>query len=157
MTVVGLISDTHGLLRPEALDALRGASLILHAGDVGDVAILDRLQEVAPVVAVRGNVDVGGEWARLPLTQTVEVDGARIHVIHDLDDLDGDPEEHGDRVVVFGHTHQPLVKQAGAVTYVNPGSAGPRRFRLPIGVGRLYVDGGTVRAELIDLGPCGKS
>lgn len=145
---IGLISDTHGLLRPEALDELRGVSHILHAGDVGQMEIVRRLEELAPVTVVRGNIDERGECAGLPLTAALTVGNIRILVLHDLHDLDPGP---GARVVVFGHTHRPLVKETDGVLYVNPGSAGPRRFSLPVSAGRLYVEGETVRAELIAL------
>ncbi len=154
---MGLISDTHGLLRPEALAALAGVARILHAGDVGRREILDQLAELAPVTAVRGNVDEGRECGTLPLSATVEVDGVRIHLIHDLHDLDADPAEAGFHCVVFGHTHQPLVKETGGVLYVNPGSAGPRRFRLPVSAGKLLVKDGTVRAEWFGIAQSGPS
>jgi len=150
---VGLISDTHGLLRPEALAALAGVEIILHAGDVGAPAVLDALARIAPVRAVRGNNDRGPWAARLPATDVVELDGASILVIHDLGELDLDPVTSGFAAVVSGHSHQPLLRRDGPVLYANPGSAGPRRFRLPITLARMRVAGGTVDAELIELAP----
>jgi hypothetical protein len=129
---IGLISDTHGLLRPEAVPALAGSDLIVHAGDVGKPEILDRLRAIAPVVAVRGNIDKG-EWAsRLPLTAVVEAHLARIYVIHDVHDLEIDPSAAGFAIVVSGHSHKASRQERSGVMYVNPGSAGPRRFKLPI-------------------------
>jgi len=149
--VVGLISDTHGLVRPEALDALRGADLILHAGDVGGPEVLDALRAIAPVIAVRGNND-RAPWAfTLPETKRVDLGGARIFVLHDAKELAIEPSEERIAAVVHGHSHQPNVHRDGHVLWVNPGSAGPRRFRLPVSVGKLVVDDGEVRAELIEL------
>lgn len=149
---VGLISDTHGLLRPEALAAMRGCSHIVHAGDIGNRAVLQALEAVAPVTVVAGNND-RGPWAEgIPLTATLEVAGARIFVIHDLHELDLDPVREGFAVVVSGHSHQPLVREEAGVLFVNPGSAGPRRFKLPISVGYLHVPArGAMRAELAQL------
>jgi hypothetical protein len=136
-STIGLISDTHGLLRPEALAALVGCDLIVHAGDVGRPGILGSLRALAPVVAVRGNID-RGEWAsRLPSTAEVEAQSARIYVLHDVHRLDLDPAAAGFGIVVSGHSHKPLREDRGGVLYVNPGSAGPRRFRLPITLARL--------------------
>lgn len=148
---VGVISDTHGLLRPEAVAALRGSDLILHAGDVGGAYILDTLRAIAPVHAVRGNTD-GGAWAQvLPLTETVEVGGALLHVVHDLHDLDLMPQAAGIAAVISGHTHRPAVEERGGVVYLNPGAAGPRRFDLPVTVAHLIVTAGRVQARLITL------
>ena len=150
---IGLISDTHGLLRPEALDALRGAGLILHAGDIGKPEILEALRALAPVRAVRGNNDRDA-WAKaLPETDTIEVAGVRIYLLHALQELSLDPAASGLNVVVAGHSHRPVVERRGPVLYVNPGSAGPRRFRLPVSVAVLEVRGGTVEARLIELVP----
>jgi putative phosphoesterase len=149
---VGLISDTHDLMRPEALDALQGSRLILHAGDVGSRAVLDRLREIAPVCAVRGHTDVG-ETAKLPYTQAIDVDGVQVYLLHILDDLDLDPAAAGFGMVMYGHTHAPKVERRGGVWYVNPGSAGPRRFSLPVSVGRLRIEGGEPRVELVTLEP----
>ncbi len=152
--IVGLISDTHGLLRPEALDLLRGSDFIVHAGDIGDPGIVTELARLAPVVAVRGNVDKAA-WAQsIPSTDVLEVGGAAfLYVLHNIEDLDIDPAAAGFHAVVFGHSHQPGVRWKDGVLYVNPGSAGPRRFSLPISVGRLLVDAGTVSAELIEIAP----
>ncbi|MBW4025006.1 MAG: metallophosphoesterase family protein [Proteobacteria bacterium] len=156
--VVGLISDTHGLLRPEALDLLRGSDFIIHAGDVGDPTILDELARLAPVTAVRGNVDTGA-WAQaLPQTQTLEVAGStRLYVLHAIEDLDVDPAAAGLKAVVSGHSHKPGSRLKDRVLYVNPGSAGPRRFTLPISVGRLVVDDTGVSFNLFAIAPRGKS
>jgi uncharacterized protein len=149
--VIGVISDTHGLLRPEALTALRGVEHVLHAGDVGGREILAALARIAPVTAVRGNVDIE-PWAEaLPQTEFVEFGGASIYMLHDLAQLDLKPEAAGMRVVVYGHSHQPKIEEKNGVLYVNPGSAGPRRFQLPISLGKLEIANGKVRAELIEL------
>jgi len=151
MTVLGLISDTHGLLRPEAVDALCGVDQILHAGDVGAPEILNRLETIAPVTAVRGNVD-GGAWARkLPLSEVVEVDGMSIYMLHILEKLDLKPEAAGFSAVIYGHSHVPKIEKKNNVLYFNPGSAGPRRFKLPITVGKLIVDAKKLHAEIIEL------
>lgn len=150
-TDLRLISDTHGLLRPEAEAALEGADLILHAGDVGREDILHALESIAPVVAVRGNVD-GGDWAdALPLTQSVQVDGAQIYMIHDQADLTAHPPPADCAVLVYGHSHRPLVESRGGILFVNPGSAGPRRFSLPVTIARLRVENGEPRAEIVDI------
>ena len=151
--LVGLISDTHGLLRPEALAALAGVELILHAGDVGAEAVLRNLARIAPVRAVRGNNDKGGWASRLPLTDVVEAAGTRTYLLHDLHELDLDPAAAGFAAVVTGHSHQPLIRRDGDVLYVNPGSAGPRRFRLPITLARMRVEDGRLDAEIIELSP----
>jgi uncharacterized protein len=148
---IGVISDTHGLLRPEALDALHGSDHIIHAGDIGDSAILAKLAEIAPVTAVRGNVD-RGPWAkRIPETNTLEAGGTLIYVLHILQQLDLKPEAAGFAVVVYGHSHTPKQEVKNGVLYFNPGSAGPRRFRLPVSVGRLIVEKGKVRGEILEL------
>jgi len=148
---VGLISDTHGLLRPQALDYLRGSDHIVHAGDIVDPAILDRLAELAPLTAVRGNNDTGA-WARaLPETATLTLDGVTIHILHDLMELAIDPAAHGVRVVIAGHSHKPACEERGGVLYVNPGSAGRRRFTLPISVGELLIEDGQVDVRLLTL------
>jgi hypothetical protein len=137
VSLIGLISDTHGLLRPEAVSALQGCELIIHAGDVGKAEIIEILRRIAPVVAVRGNID-NGEWALpLPMTAVVETRSARIYVLHDIRQLDLDPAAAGFRIVVSGHSHKASREERGGVVYVNPGSAGPRRFRLPATVARL--------------------
>jgi uncharacterized protein len=148
---VGLISDTHGLLRPQALHALRGSRHIVHAGDIGNPAILDGLRAIAPVTAVRGNNDVG-VWARaLPHTARLEIGGMRLLVMHDVRDVKGDPGAEGIRVVVAGHSHRPSAERRGGVLYCNPGSAGPRRFKLPVAVARLKLAGASVRFQLVEL------
>jgi uncharacterized protein len=150
-TVVGVISDTHGLLRPSAEQALRGVDLILHAGDVGDAAILDRLRVIAPTVAVRGNVDTS-PWGRtLPETEVVEVSGRLLYVLHDRDTLDLDPKTAGFAAVIFGHSHRPSADERDGVLYLNPGSAGPRRFSLPVALALLTVTGDALTWALVDL------
>jgi putative phosphoesterase len=152
---LGLISDTHGLLRPQAVEALRGCAHIIHAGDIGrrgeHANILDELARVAPLTVVHGNNDHGGWADALPATARLEFRGIRIHVVHILGELGIDPVAEGVKVVVSGHSHQPRLETRDGVLYVNPGSAGPRRFRLPVCVGRLWVAGGEPRAELIEL------
>jgi uncharacterized protein len=149
--ILGVISDTHGLMRPEAVEALRGCDRILHAGDVGGPEILEVLARIAPVSAIRGNVDTG-RWARtLPDSGVLEVAGVSIYMLHDLGRLDLKPEAAGFSVVVYGHSHQPRIEEKSGVLYFNPGSAGPRRFSLPISVGRLMIADGNVKAELIEL------
>jgi putative phosphoesterase len=148
---IGLISDTHGLLRPQALSALEGSELIIHAGDVGDPKILAALKNIAPVFAVRGNVDTQ-PWARaLPETEAVEIDGATIYVLHDVHALDLDPVAAGFQMIVSGHSHQPGQAEKGGVLYVNPGSAGPRRFNLPVTVARLHRNEAPWKIEFVDL------
>jgi uncharacterized protein len=148
---IGVISDTHGLLRPEAIAALSGSVRILHVGDVGDPKIIDRLRELAPVTVVRGNVDRGPWAAALPETELVEVEGVSIYMLHDLAQLDLKPEAAGFRVVIYGHSHRPKVEEKNGVLYFNPGSAGPRRFQLPISLGRLEIEKGKVRGEIVNL------
>jgi uncharacterized protein len=147
--VIGVISDTHGLLRPEVTDAFRGVSLILHAGDIGCPEILDGLRGIAPVIAVRGNNDTGAWAKRIPEVETVKVGSVSIHVVHDVKTM----REHATKfdVVISGHSHRPLVETREGVLYLNPGSAGPRRFRLPICVARLFVESSSARAELVLL------
>ena len=149
--VVGVISDTHGLLRPEAVEALRGSDRILHAGDIGGLEILEALSHIAPVAAVRGNVDTKPWACALPATEVVEVDGVSIYILHDLGQLDLKSEAAGFRVVVYGHSHQPKIEEKNGVLYFNPGSAGSRRFHLPVSMGRLLIGTGKVRAELVEL------
>lgn len=139
---IGVISDTHGLLRPEAVASLRGVEHILHAGDVGDVAILEELRRIAPVTAIRGNIDRSGACAQLPAIELVELGGCSIYMLHDVHELDLDPIAAGIRVVISGHSHKPLIEHKKGVLYFNPGSAGPRRFSLPISLGFLEIDGG---------------
>jgi len=148
---IGLISDTHGLLRPEALEAMRRSERIIHAGDIGDPRILDALAAIAPVIAVRGNNDRDAWAARLPSVARVSVAGVQLLVIHDLAQLDCDPAAEGIGVVVAGHSHLPLIERRDGVLYVNPGSAGPRRFRLPIAVAMLEIAATRVEARAIQL------
>jgi uncharacterized protein len=149
--LIGVISDTHGLLRPEALTALRGSDHIIHAGDLGDSKILGQLAVVAPVTAIRGNVDKG-EWARqLAETEVLEIGGISIYVIHDLSWLDLKPEAAELSVVIYGHSHVPKKETRNGVLYFNPGSAGPRRFKLPISVGRLILKNDKVHAEIVTI------
>lgn len=149
---IGLISDTHKLLRPQALAFLRGCDLIIHAGDLVSPQALDALAALAPVVAVRGNNDQG-EWARqLPERARLQVGPVSILVIHDLKDLGEDAAREGVRVVVSGHSHKPAIEERGGVLYINPGSAGPRRFSLPVTAGELRVDSrGRLRPKIVDL------
>jgi putative phosphoesterase len=148
---VGVISDTHGLLRPEAIDALAGSDLIIHAGDVGDPAIIDRLRAIAPVFTVRGNIDRGDWAAQLPMTQLVDAGDCLFYVLHDIAELDLDPAVAGFAAVVFGHSHQPLIETREGVLLLNPGSAGPRRFKLPIAVARVRVSGRRLTPQIIEL------
>ena len=150
-TRIGLISDTHGLLRPQSLEALRGSELVLHAGDVGKPEILTALQEIAPVIAVRGNVDKA-DWARtLPETAVAEAGKALIYVLHDLHLLDWNPVAAGFHAVVSGHSHQPGKFERDGVLYINPGSAGPRRFQLPVTVARLNLSRAPFEVEFVEL------
>jgi len=149
--LIGVISDTHGLLRPEAVRALGGVEMILHAGDVGGPEVLEALGRVAPVVAVRGNNDRGGWAEALPEWEVVEFGAVSVYVIHDLKEMDLSPSAAGFRVVVSGHSHKPALEERRGVLYLNPGSAGPRRFRLPVSVARLRVADGDVSAELLEL------
>jgi len=151
MARIGLVSDTHGLLRPEAVRFLRGADAIVHAGDICDPGILEELAALAPVTAVRGNNDVGAWAERLPETALLQWDVIRLFAIHDLAQLDFDPAAAGVHVVVSGHSHKPRVEQRADVLFVNPGSAGPRRFKLPISVGELIVDGRSISARTVEL------
>jgi hypothetical protein len=148
--LVGVISDTHGLMRPEALAALRGVEHILHAGDVGDIAILDALREIAPVTAIRGNVDSAGACAKLPATDVVELGDKLFYLVHSVHDLDIDPVAAGVAMVVSGHSHKASVTVRDGVIYFNPGSAGPRRFSLPVTVGFVTVEDG-VEASVLEL------
>ncbi|RJR41435.1 MAG: metallophosphoesterase [Deltaproteobacteria bacterium] len=148
---IGVISDTHGFLRPQALEALKGVSLIIHAGDIGSPEILEKLSEIAPVKAVRGNTD-RGEWAlALPQTEVVEVGEVRIYVLHDLHALDLAPKAAGFAAVVFGHSHRPHLERKNGVLFLNPGSAGPRRFTLPVCLAYLKVQENSLEAEFVPL------
>jgi len=152
MQRVGLISDTHGLLRPEALAFLRGSDFIVHAGDIGDAGVLDELRALAPLTAVRGNND-REPWARaIADTEVLQVGEIFIYVLHNLAELDLDPVAAGFQVVISGHSHHPRVEERDGVLYVNPGSSGPRRFKLPIAVAELHVAGSSVKARIVELG-----
>jgi uncharacterized protein len=146
-----LISDTHGLIRPNALDFLRGCEHIIHGGDIGSQAILEQLNSIAPVTAVRGNNDTGS-WAQgLNYIEIVEVQEVRIYAIHNLAEIAIDPATEGVRVVISGHSHKPRIEERAGVLFVNPGSAGPRRFKLPITLGELMIERGTVTARYVEL------
>jgi putative phosphoesterase len=151
VAVIGLISDTHGLLRPEALRALAGSDLIIHAGDVGKPEILGALNLLAPVVAVRGNIDQDPWASALPLAASTATRSAAIYVLHDIQQLDLDPAASGFQVVVSGHSHKPSRSERGGVLYLNPGSAGPRRFHLPVTVARLDLRESPWKVEFIEL------
>jgi putative phosphoesterase len=151
MSIVGLISDTHGLMRDEALLALEGSDLIIHAGDVGKPEIIEVLRGIAPVVVVRGNIDRGAWAGTLPSTAVAEAGPAMIYVLHDVHDLDLDPVAAGFHAVVSGHSHQPGCTERAGVLYINPGSAGPRRFKLPVTVARLDLSPTPWKIEFIDL------
>ena len=151
MAIIGVISDTHGLLRDEAVEALTGSDHIIHAGDVGDPRIVDRLRRMAPLTAVRGNIDRDA-WARdLPKTDVVSVEGVEIYVLHDIADLDLKPEAAGFSAVIYGHSHVPNQEMRNGVLYLNPGSAGPRRFRLPVTLARLQVRDRKLQARIVAL------
>jgi putative phosphoesterase len=150
---IGVISDTHGLLRPEALAALRGSDYIIHAGDIGEPSILKKVAEIAPVTAIRGNVDREAWAMKIPATNVLEVGGVSIYVLHNLQELDLKPEAAGLAVVVAGHTHRAKQETTNGVLYFNPGSAGPRRFRLPVTIGRLKVQDGKVSGEIVQILP----
>jgi putative phosphoesterase len=148
---IGVISDTHGLLRAEATTALRGSELILHAGDVGNAEVLRELKRIAPVAAVRGNVDVES-WARqLPAMEMTEWAGRSFYILHRIADLDLKPKAAGIDAVIFGHSHQPTIEWRDGVLFFNPGSAGPRRFSLPVTVGKIEIVDGELRPEIIPL------
>jgi putative phosphoesterase len=148
---IGLVSDTHGLIRPEALDALRNSDLIIHCGDVGDSAVLEALRTLAPVRAVRGNNDRGAWASALPAYDVVEVGGHPIYVLHNLAEFDLDPAEAGFIAVVFGHSHKPVIEKRGKILFVNPGSAGPRRFTLPVTIATLALRSDRCEAKIVEL------
>ena len=148
---VGLISDTHGLLRPEAVHALRGSDFIIHAGDIGDPTVLDELSRLAPVTAIRGNNDKGAWASALPETEVLNVGATSVFVIHNLAEIAVDPTVAGFHVVVSGHSHRPTYRMERGVLFVNPGSAGPRRFKLPVAAGRLLIAGTQVTPRLFEL------
>ncbi len=148
---VGLIADTHGLLRPQARSFLLDSDLIVHAGDIGGRGLLEQLQSIAPVSAVRGNKDTDPWAANMPEAQLIDACGVRVQVIHNLAELSVDPAAAGVQVIVSGHSHRPLLERRDGVLYVNPGSAGPRRFKLPIAIGELLIRGGAVSARIVNL------
>jgi uncharacterized protein len=151
LSLIGVISDTHGLLRPEAVAALRGSDRIIHAGDVGAPEIIEKLSAIAPVTVVRGNIDTAAWGCALPNNEVLEVDGVTIYVLHDLAQLDLKPKAAGFGAVVSGHSHVPKQEERDGVLYFNPGAAGPRRFKLPVSIGKLIVENGAVRGELLEL------
>lgn len=153
MMLVGVISDTHGLMRPAALAVLKGADLIIHAGDVGKHEVLDQLRVIAPTRAVRGNIDLLSWASDLPAMLNVNVQGQIFHVMHDIAELAVEPASAGIAAVVFGHSHKPSIEMGGGVLYLNPGSAGPRRFRLPVTVARVRVSRRTLVPEIVTLEP----
>ena len=148
---VGIISDTHGLVRPEAIDALGGSDLILHAGDIGSPDVLQELSKIGPVYAVKGNNDKGEWTSELPLNDVIEVEQVFFYLIHDLKEIDLDPAAAGFQVVVSGHSHKPQREEKKGVLYLNPGSAGPRRFKLPICVARVQVSNRNIQSEIVEL------
>jgi len=148
---LGIISDTHGLLRDEAVDALQDCDLILHAGDIGAPSVIEELSAIANVVAVRGNMDRDEIAGKFPLTETIQLKEVLLYLIHDIGRLDLDPGVSGIQAVIFGHSHEPVIHKQDGILYLNPGSAGPRRFKLPVSVARLYVKGKKLDAELITL------
>ncbi len=151
MMRIAVVSDTHSLLRPEVLPAIAGAEHILHAGDVGGIEILNQLRTIAPITAIRGNIDRDGPCVRLPATETLELDGVLIHMLHNIDELDLTPEAADIRVVVYGHSHKPLIETKRDVLYLNPGSIGPGRFNLPVTFAWLTLVDGRPSAEITTL------
>jgi len=149
--IIGVISDTHGLMRPEALAALKAVELIIHGGDIGKAEVLHALSTIAPVQAIRGNND-RGPWAKtLPDILDLQINGAKIHVIHNVHELDGDPNAAGFRAIISGHSHKPSVVTRDEVLFVNPGSAGPRRFKLPVTIARLSIHRQELNSEILEL------
>lgn len=149
--LIGLISDTHGLVRPQALAALKGVDLIIHAGDIGKPEVLEPLKTIAPLVTIKGNVDIDSWAESVPETKALKIGDTRIYVIHNVNELDFNPASRGYGVVISGHSHKPSVVTRDGVLFVNPGSAGPRRFKLPVAVGKMRVDGGHLKAEIVYL------
>lgn len=150
---IGIISDTHGLLRPEAFTALQGSDLIIHAGDIGDLHIIDKLEAIAPVIAIRGNMDNNIRSHNLRQTEAVELGGHVIYVLHDVSRLDIEPSSAHIRVIIHGHSHRPAIQEHDGIMYINPGSSGPRRFRLPVTVAVLNIKGKKLNAGIVDLIP----
>ena len=149
--IIGVISDTHGLMRPEALVALKGVELIIHGGDIGKFEVLQSLNTIAPVYAIRGNNDRGAWANKLPDILNIKVSGIKFHVIHNVHELDGDPNAAGIRAVISGHSHKPSVVTRDDVLFVNPGSAGPRRFKLPVTLARLTIQRADINSEILEL------
>ena len=149
---VGVISDTHGLLRPEAIVAMRGFDHILHAGDIGNPAILDQLRRLAPLTAIRGNIDRSGPCALLPATEWIELAGHKLYMLHDINELDRNPAAAGLAAIISGHSHKPSIRWREGVLYFNPGSAGPRRFKLPISVGILEIEDRGMEPGIVNIG-----
>jgi putative phosphoesterase len=148
---IGLVSDTHGWVRPEALVALKGSEVIIHAGDIGKAEVLGHVGSIAPVIAIKGNND-RDLWAKkIPDALNLEINGVKIHVVHNVNELDADPAKDGFRVIVSGHSHKPRVMERDGILFINPGSAGPRRFKLPVTVGTLWIKRGNVHGEIIEL------
>ena len=157
MKRIGVISDTHGLMRPEVPTAFDGVELILHAGDIGEAEVIRQLKSIAPVLVVRGNNDTGS-WARaIPETKVTRIGRVSIYMLHNLKEIDLDPSAKGFQVVISGHSHRPSIETRGGVLFLNPGSAGPRRFKLPITVARLTIDGSVVDGEIIALTDPGRA
>ena len=153
MMRIGIISDTHGLLRPEAIEQLAGSDHIIHAGDIGDPEVIEGLRRIAPTTAIRGNIDVG-TWAKdYPDTQLVVLGGRAFYVLHNLKEIDVDPAASGFNIVVSGHSHRPRIETKAGVLYVNPGSAGPRRFKLPIALALLTISNRTIVPEIMEIAP----
>jgi putative phosphoesterase len=148
---IGLISDTHGLVRPEALAALEGSELIIHAGDIGKAEVLTSLKAIAPVIAIRGNNDRDAWAKKIPDVLNVQINGIAIHVIHNVNELDADPITEGFRAIVSGHSHKPGLVTREGILFINPGSAGPRRFKLPVTVGKLLLVRDSVRVKIVNL------
>lgn len=149
--IIGIISDTHGLLRPEAVELLRGSEHIIHAGDIGEPGIIPALEKIAPVTAIRGNVDTQPWARRFAETEVVELGGVSIYIIHDVNALDLNPQAAGFAAVISGHSHQPKQETKNGVLYFNPGSAGPRRFKLPISVGMLEIESGRITGSILSI------
>ena len=149
---VGVISDTHGLLRHEAIVAMRGFDHILHAGDIGDPGILDQLRRLAPLTAIRGNIDRRGPCAQLPATEWIELAGHKLYMVHDINELDLNPVAAGIAAIISGHSHRPSIHWRQGVLYFNPGSAGPRRFKLPISVGILEIENRGIDPRIVNIG-----
>jgi uncharacterized protein len=151
MTLIGIISDTHNLLRLEAVNALKGSEIIIHAGDIGSPEIIDRLKNIAPVYAVRGNIDRSPWEDTLPTTDIIEISGKFLYVLHNIHEIDVDPVAAGFDAVISGHSHKPNIENKNGVFFINPGSAGPRRFSLPVTIARLQIVGDSISCDVIEL------